>query len=103
MSEEPRLDALNRLRIGVHQQQSFWALDEPPGQEAHKLSARCEGFSLQAGRHLHENDREGLEALVRYCLRPPAAQGRLSKSQSDGGKVILRLKRPLADGRIRWR
>ncbi len=67
MSEEPRLDALDRLRIGVHQQQGFWALEEPPGQKAGKLSARREGYSPQAGRYLHENDREGFEALVRYC------------------------------------
>jgi hypothetical protein len=43
MSEEPQQDALDRLRIGAHQQQSFWALEEPPGQQAHRLSARCEG------------------------------------------------------------
>ena len=46
-----------------------------------------------------KNDREGLEALARYCLRPPVAQGWLSKTENDSGKVVSRLKRPLADGR----
>jgi hypothetical protein len=64
---------------------------EPPEGRVGKLSARCEGFSLQAGRHLHENDREGLEALARYCLRPPVAQGRLSMAENDSGKVVLKL------------
>jgi hypothetical protein len=41
--------------------------------------------------HLHENDREGLEALARYCLRPPVAQGRLSMAENDSGKVVLKL------------
>jgi hypothetical protein len=72
MTEEPRPDALDRLRIGAHQQQSFWALEEPLGQDAGKLSARCEGFSLQAGRHLHENDRRA-RGLV--PLLPAAASG----------------------------
>jgi hypothetical protein len=37
MSEAPILDALDRLRLGVHPMQSFWALDGPPGQEADEL------------------------------------------------------------------
>ena len=74
---------------------------EPPEQREGKLSARCEGFSLQAGRHLHEKDREGLEALLRYCLRPPVSQERLSMAEDGSDKVVLKLKRPLADGRAR--
>ncbi len=35
---------------------------------------------------------------MRYCLRPPVAQGRLSMAENDSGKVVLKLKRQLADG-----
>src|SRR3990172_5445116 len=77
----------------------FSAMAEPPEEREGKLSARCEGFSLQAGRHLHEKDREGLEALLRYCLRPPVSQERLSMAEDGSDKVVLKLKRPLADGR----
>jgi len=31
-----------------------------------RLSAFVEGFSLQAGTRIHENDRQGLERLCRY-------------------------------------
>ena len=98
LGDDLRLDALDRLRASNLQQLSFSAMAEPLEDRVGKLSARCEGFSLQAGRHLHENEREGLEALVRYCLRPPVAQGRLSMAENDSGKVVLKLKRPLADG-----
>ncbi len=98
LGEDLRLDALDRLRAGNLQQLPLLAMAEPQEDRVGKLSARCEGFSLQAGRHLHENEREGLEALVRYCLRPPVAQGRLSMAGNDSGKVVLKLKRPLADG-----
>src|SRR3990172_3914963 len=77
----------------------FSAMAEPPEEREGKLSARCEGFSLQAGRHLHEKDREGLEALLRYCLRPPVSQERLSMAEDGSDKGVLKLQRPLADGR----
>ncbi len=60
------------------------------------LSAFLEGFSLEAGAHVHENDRAALEHLCRYALRPPLALSRLSRS-SDG-RVVLRLKRAMHDG-----
>lgn len=34
------------------------------------LSAFLEGFSLEAGTHVHENDRAGIAHLVRYALPP---------------------------------
>ena len=60
------------------------------------LSAFLEGFSLESGTHVHENDRAGLEHLVRYALRPPLALERLTRAAD--GRVLLRLKRPMYDG-----
>ncbi|MBI5544425.1 MAG: transposase [Deltaproteobacteria bacterium] len=54
-------------------------------------------------RHLHENDRHGLEALCRYFLRPPLAQDRLRLAPDGSGDVVLRLKRPMADGKTTLR
>jgi hypothetical protein len=60
------------------------------------LCARRDGFSLHAGRAVHANDREGLERLAAYALRPPLAQGRLSLT--DDGQVLYRMKRTFSDG-----
>ena len=61
-----------------------------------RMLASVDGFSLQAARHLHENDRPGLEFLVRYVLRPPLSLGRMS--ELPNGKILIRLKRPMASG-----
>ena len=61
------------------------------------LCARLEGFSLHAGRAIHENDREGLEQLARYCARPALSLARLSIT--DDGLVRYRMKRVFSDGR----
>jgi hypothetical protein len=55
---------------------------EPPEEREGKLSTRCEGFSLQAGRHLHERDREGLEALLRSGLK--LGEGGYTRTAVDG-------------------
>jgi hypothetical protein len=69
----------------------------PPGDdELPPLCARRDGFSLHAGRAVHANDREGLERLAAYALRPPLAQGRLSLT--DDGQVLYRMKRTFSDG-----
>ncbi|MBI5478399.1 MAG: transposase, partial [Deltaproteobacteria bacterium] len=69
----------------------------PPGdEELPPLCARRHGFSLHAGRAVHANDREGLERLAAYALRPPLAQGRLSLT--DDGQVLYRMKRRFSDG-----
>jgi putative transposase len=52
------------------------------------LCARSEGFSLHAGIAIHENDREGLERLARYCARPALSLERLSLG--DDGRVHSR-------------
>ena len=84
--------ALDRLR-GQHLE----LLSQPPELNPGRLSARAEGFSLHAARHLHANDRAGLESLARYTLRPPVANSRLSRK--DDGDLVLTLKRALPGGR----
>jgi len=54
------------------------------------------GFSVNGSARIHENDREGLERLIRYCARPPFALERITK-QPDGS-IIYRLNKPLANG-----
>ncbi len=61
------------------------------------LCARLEGFSLHAARAIHENDRQGLEQLARYCARPALSLARLSLT--DDGFVRYRMKRTFSDGR----
>ncbi len=63
-----------------------------------RLLAKAAGFSLQAARHLHANDRQGLAFLIRYNLRPPLALSRLTELPS--GKLLLRFKRRLANGTV---
>ena len=54
-------------------------------------SVALDGFSLHAGVRIHENDREGLERLCRYAVRPPFALHRLS--QAPDGNLLYRMKR----------
>ncbi len=63
---------------------------------AKRLVANVDGFSLQAARHLHENDRAGLEFLLRYVLRPPLSLERMR--ELPNGKILVGFKRPLASG-----
>jgi hypothetical protein len=60
------------------------------------LSARCEGFSLEAAVSLRASDRAGLERLCRYLTRPPLATERLSLQED--GRVRYRFRRPWRDG-----
>ncbi len=55
------------------------------------------GYSLHAERIVDSDDREGLEKLCRYASRAPIANSRLSLN--DKGQVVVKLKRPLQDGR----
>ena len=55
-------------------------------------TASLDGFSLHAGVRIHEHDREGLERLCRYAVRPPFALQRLS--QGENGQLVYRMKRP---------
>jgi hypothetical protein len=54
--------------------------------------AHLAGFPLHAAPSVPAHDREALEGLLRYALRPPFAGGRLSLS--SGGQVLYQLRRP---------
>jgi hypothetical protein len=65
--EEEYLDTL--ARVQAEALQTALPLGEVPRDDSRKLAVFLEGFSLQAGTHVHERDREGLEHLLRYALR----------------------------------
>ena len=54
------------------------------------LCARRDGFSLHAGREVHQNDRVSLERLARYGLRPALALDRLS--EGPDGMILPRFR-----------
>ena len=58
--------------------------------------AVCDGYNLHAGVRVAPLDREGLERLCRYIVRPPLGRERLEE-QPDG-TILLRLKTPWSDG-----
>jgi hypothetical protein len=61
------------------------------------LSAAVDGFSLHADLVAPQHDEKTLQRLVRYGLRPPLSQRRLSWTAD--GKVRLKLRKPSATGR----
>ena len=61
-----------------------------------KLEARVEAFDLEATTVMRADDRERLEQLARYLLRPPLADHRLRRLHD--GRVAIRLKKPWRDG-----
>ena len=58
--------------------------------------AHLDGFDLHANVTVPGEDREGLEQLCRYLLRPAVAQDRLRLT--DDGRVVLQLKTAWSDG-----
>jgi hypothetical protein len=60
------------------------------------LQARRDGFDLHAGVTVAGEDRDRLEQLCRYLLRPPIAQERLALGPD--GTVLVTLKTPWRDG-----
>lgn len=58
--------------------------------------ARLDGFDLHGNVTVHGEDREHLEQLCRYLLRPAVAQDRLRLTED--GRVVLELKAKWADG-----
>jgi hypothetical protein len=65
---------------------------EPASLQSKSLCASVEGFSLHAAQSVSAHDREALERLLRYGLRAPFSQERLSRDTD--GKVVYRLRRP---------
>jgi hypothetical protein len=92
-------DALDQMRAQSQQGELPYHLAsvEPIGEASGRMLANVDGYSLQAARHLHENDRKGLEFLLRYTLRPPLALERMSELPS--GNILIRFKRPQGNGR----
>ena len=60
------------------------------------IKARVDGFDLECTTVVRGDDRERLEHLCKYVLRPPLADRRLRLL--DTGEVALELKRPWSDG-----
>lgn len=75
-------------------------LGEPPEEgEAPALGgchAHSRGFDLHAGLVVPAGQRERLERVCRYALRPPVARERLSLT--GGGQVLLQIRQPWRDG-----
>jgi hypothetical protein len=65
---------------------------EEDGLQGKPLCASVAGFSLQAAQCVQVHDREALERLLRYGLRAPFSQERLSRRPD--GKVVYHLRRP---------
>lgn len=61
--------------------------------------ARANGFDLHAGLVVPAGQRERLERVCRYALRPPVAADRLRVT--DDGQVRLQLRHPWTDGTTR--
>jgi len=61
-----------------------------------KRHAHIEGFDLHANTTVKAGDREGLEKLLRYLLRPAIAKDRLTLL--DDGRILVELKNKWADG-----
>jgi hypothetical protein len=53
-------------------------------------SCRAEGFDLHVGRRIRGTDRERMEKLARYALRPPVATERLTELPDGRLKYVLR-------------
>src|SRR5207245_384671 len=77
-------------KIGAREE---WSLDPMPEKA---LCARAEGFSLHAGVRVAASDREGLERVCRYVLRPPFAEERIERLPD--GRIAYGFRRPRPDG-----
>ena len=62
------------------------------------LCAAVDGYNLHAGVAVRASERDLLERVCRYLLRPPLAKGRLT--QREDGTVELRMRRAFYDGTV---
>ena len=101
--ERALLTALSRSaqRIGASKHAPEGLDPEHDGETdwAGKLKARVDGFDLECTTVVRGDDRERLEHLCKYLLRPPLADRRLRLL--DDGRVALELKTPWRDG-TKW-
>ena len=70
--------------------------DEWPNRGPRDGHARQDGFDLHAAVRVAAGERDRLEKLCRYALRPPVAQERLTLTSE--GQVVLQLRHPWSDG-----
>jgi hypothetical protein len=70
--------------------------DSPLRAAIAERQAHLGGFDLHAGVAVPAGDRERLEHLLRYVLRPPVAQDALELTPD--GKILLRMRRAWHDG-----
>lgn len=61
-----------------------------------RIHAEQDGFDLEAGVHVRADQRDRLERLCRYVLRPPVADARLRILED--GDILLALERRWSDG-----
>jgi hypothetical protein len=106
VEESPALAGLSsasvqgRVALGPRAGTRLMALGRDP--EAQWVSsggprhAHLDGFDLHANVAVDGEDRERLEQLCRYLLRPAVAQDRLRLNQD--GRIVLELKNAWADG-----
>ncbi len=64
--------------------------------EPHRCAARWDGFDLHAGVRVPAGQRDRLERVCRYALRPAVAGERLQ--MTPAGDVVVELRRPWGDG-----
>ncbi len=77
-------------------QKLFDDADPPPVREDPKLQAAFNGFDLHAGTTIEADRRDALEKFIRYCMRGPIANCRLTKG--PGNKLIYTFKSRRRDG-----
>ena len=89
-----------RVALGRQRGARIRRVGAPPHEVTPRVLGRCHarsnGFDLHAGLVVPAGQRERLERVCRYALRPPVARERLSVTSA--GHVRLQLRQPWADG-----
>jgi hypothetical protein len=83
-------------RAGVRTRRCGEALDHAGAGPLPPCHATQDGFDLEAGVRVRADQRDRLERLCRYVLRPPLADERLRIL--DDGDILLALERQWSDG-----
>ena len=97
LEEQPDIDMSDALaRVQAVSIQTNLSGRTRPQEQARQRSAFIAGFSLHANVAIHQNDRDGVERLCRYGLRPPISLERLSWTAD--GKIRNEYQRPAPNG-----